>query len=203
MAAFKMNKYILLLLLSDVFTISGFGLIDPIFAVFASEHVMGGSLSAVGIAIGIFLITKSLVQLPFSRKIDNCDDQFDIRWLLIGDVLVVLAPVIYLFSGSIGWIFFAQFINGVGAGLAYPAWLGLWSTHLDKKRESFEWSFYSTVTGLVAAVAAVIGAYIANTYGFEYTFVGVIVLSLFGVGSILYLRSLNQKTLTSPRSEIV
>ncbi len=188
MAPFKMNKYIVLLLLSDVFAVSGFGLIEPIFALFVSEHVVGGSISSVGIAMGIFLVTKSLVQLPFSYKVDKCDDQHDIRWLLIGDTLILVAPIMFFFAPSVGWVYLAQLIAGIGAGLAYPSWLGLWSTHLDKNRESFEWSFYSTVTGIIGAITAVVGAFVAETYGFHITFLFVIFLALLGVFSTLYLR---------------
>ena len=137
--------------------------------------------------MAIFWVTKSIVQLPFSRLVDKYDDLYDIRWLLIGTVLVIMAPVIYLFAPSIGYIYFAQFINGVGSGLAYPAWLGLWSTHLDKHKESFEWSFYSTCSGLIGAVAAIVGSHVAQQFGFTYTLIGVIVLASFGVIAILYL----------------
>jgi len=193
MGIFRMNKYIVLLLISDVFTVSGLGLIDPIFAVFAADHVAGGSVSTVGIAVGIFLITKSIIQLPFSWKIDACDDEYDIRWLLTGNVLLISGPIIYFFATDITHVYIAQFLSGIGAGLAYPAWLGLWSTHLDKSRESFEWSFYSTLTGVATAATAVIGAYIAEVYGFKMTFLAVIFLSICGVVSLLYLRSLHYR----------
>ena len=86
----------------------------------------------------------------------------------------------------------AQVLYGLGAALAYPTWLGLWSTHLDKKHESFEWGIYSTVTGLVAAGTASIGAAIAQYIGFSYTFIFVGTMALFGV-LILFLLEKNHK----------
>ena len=57
-----------------------------------------------------------------------------------------------------------------GSGFAYASWLGLWSTHLDKKRESFEWCLYSTFVGIGTAVSAAVGGILAEYIGFRLTF---------------------------------
>ena len=51
---------------------------------------------------------------------------------------------------------------------------------MDKKQESFEWSVYSTVTGLGTAATAAIGAAIAEFVCFTFTFLLVGILSLIG-----------------------
>lgn len=66
---------------------------------------------------------------------------------------------------------------------------GLWSTHLDKKRESFEWSLYSTLIGVGAGVAAAIGGAVAEYAGFTMTFIIVAAVSVIGTGVLLALRS--------------
>ncbi len=173
-----MNRTIKLLLLSDVFVMTGLGLIEPILAIFIKDNLVGGTIFAAGFASALFLITKSLVQLPFSRYIDSHNDK--IRWLIIGTFLIAVVPFVYIVSTNITHIYIAQILFGFGSGLAYPTWLGLWSTHLDKKHESFEWSMYSTSTGLGIAATAAIGAAIAEFIGFSYTFVFVGILALVG-----------------------
>lgn len=163
-----MNRTVKLLMLSDIFVITGFGLVDPILAIFVKENLIGGTIFAAGFASTIFLITKCLIQLPFSRYVDSHYDK--IKWLLVGTFLIAAVPFIYTLSRHVNWIYFAQFIHGVGSGLAYPTWLGLWSTHLDKKHESFEWSLYSALTGLGTAGTASLGAGIAGIFGFQYAF---------------------------------
>lgn len=155
-------------MLSDIFVITGFGLVDPILAIFVKENLVGGTIFAAGFASTIFLVTKCLIQLPFSRYIDNHKDKM--KWLIVGTFLVAVVPFIYTLSRHVNWIYLAQFIHGVGSGLAYPTWLGLWSTHLDKRHESFEWSLYSALTGLGTAGTASLGAGIASIFGFQYTF---------------------------------
>ncbi len=53
-----MNKILKILLLSDLFILSGFGFIAPIFAIFLKDNLTGGSIMAAGIAQAIFLFTK-------------------------------------------------------------------------------------------------------------------------------------------------
>lgn len=185
----KMNKTIKLLMLSDIFLVTGFGLTDPIIAIFFSENITGGSVFASGIAISLFMITKASVQLPFSRHVDKYDDNNDVKWLLIGTFIITLVPIFYIFASSMKVIYLIQVLYGIGSGLAYPAWLGLWSTHLDKKHESFEWSLYSTLSGVGAALAASIGAGLAQFAGFKVTFIFTGLLSLLGCYIILKLRN--------------
>ncbi len=173
-----MNRVIKLLMFSDIFVITGFGLIEPILAIYIKENLIGGTIFAAGIASMIFLVTKSLVQLPFSRYVDNHDDK--VKWLILGSLIISCIPLIYIYAKSVYYIYFAQFLFGIGSGLAYPTWLGIWSTHLDRKHESFEWSLYSTMTGLGTAMTAAIGAAIAEFAGFKVTFALVGVMALTG-----------------------
>ena len=173
-----MNRVLKLLMFSDIFVVTGSGLIQPIIAIYIKDYPIGGTIFNIGLASMIFLITKSIVQLPFSRFVDTHDNK--IRWLIIGTFLSVIVPFIYILAKDIKVIYFAQFLQGIGSGLAYPTWLGLWSANLDKKSRSFQWSLYDTSTGLGAAAASGVGAAIAQYIGFEFTFVIVGIMSLLG-----------------------
>ncbi len=173
-----MNNTIKWLMFSDIFVVTGFGLIAPIFAIFVKENLAGGTIFAAGVASTLYLVTKSLVQLPFSKYVDTHDNK--IKWLLIGTFLTALVPFLYIFAQDVTFIYFAQILYGIASGLTFPTWLGLWSTHLDKKHESFEWSLYSTLTGIGMAVTATIGAALAEFIGFTFTFGLVGIMSLAG-----------------------
>ena len=113
-----MNNTIKLLMISDIFVITGFGLIEPILAIFIRENIVGGTIFAAGVASTLFLITKSIVQLPFSRYVDSHKDKM--RWLIIGTLLISLVPFIYIFVNHIKYVYLAQILYGIGSGLAYP-----------------------------------------------------------------------------------
>ncbi|MBU0456738.1 MAG: MFS transporter [Nanoarchaeota archaeon] len=175
-----MNRVIKFLMISDILVLTSFGLIEPILAIFFKDDLVGGTILMAGLASTIFLLVKCFIQLPFSKYVDSYNYKTRLRWLIFGSFLISTVPFIYIFAKHIYVVFFAQVIYGVGSGLSYPAWLGLWSTHLDKKKESFEWSLYSTLTGLGTAVAAAIGAALSQFVGFTFTFIFVGVLSLIG-----------------------
>lgn len=184
----KINNTIKLLIFSDIFLFTGFGLIGPIFAIFIKDNLQGGTIAAAGLASFIFLITKSIIQVPFSKFVDKHDHK--IKFLIIGTFLIALVPFIYIFATHIYMIFLAQFIYGVAAGFAFPCWFGLFTLNLDKHHESFEWSIYGALVSVGAAISAAVGGFIAQYVGFKITFLIGGAMSLIGCG-ILFL--LNKK----------
>ena len=180
-----MNRTLKLLMLSDIFLMTGFGLIQPILAIFIKKNLVGGTIFTAGLASTLFLVTKSIVQLPFSKYVDGQDHK--VKWLITGTFFIATVPFIYIFANHISHLYFAQIIAGIGSGFAYPTWLGLWSTHLDKRHESFEWGVYSTLTGLGTAATAAIGAAIAEFFGFTYTFALVGIMALIGCFVLFWL----------------
>ncbi|RQW77343.1 MAG: MFS transporter [Methanothrix sp.] len=179
-----MNRTMKLLMLSDIFVLTGFGLIQPILAIYINDGgVAGGSMLSAGLASALFLFTKSVVQLPFGRYVDNQPGKT--RWLILGTLLMALVPVIYVTAQSIYHVYLAEMIYGVGSGLAYPTWLGLWSANLDKGQESFQWSVYSTSTGLGTAATGAAGAAVASLVGFSATFIMAGLLCLLGCAALL------------------
>ena len=85
-----MNRVMKLLLVSDVLFVSGFGLIQPILSIFIKDNLLGGQIYAAGFASMLFLLTKSCIQLPFSRYVDQHDHV--VRWLIVGSFCVAIVP---------------------------------------------------------------------------------------------------------------
>lgn len=164
-----MNRTMKLLLISDIFVLTGFGLIQPILAIYINDGgVTGGTMLTAGMASALFMLTKSLVQLPFGHYVDSQAGKE--RWLILGTLLMAAVPIIYLSANCIDHIYLAELIYGLGSGLAYPTWLGLWSVNLDPGRESFQWSIYHTSTGMGTAATGAAGAAMASQVGFSATF---------------------------------
>jgi DHA1 family quinolone resistance protein-like MFS transporter len=176
--------------------VSGFGLVEPILAIFIKDSLEGGTVFAAGIASGLFLITKSIVQIPFSRRIDSNDQNHSVRWLMTGVFFVSLVPVLYIFATHIAVIYVAQVLFGVASGLAFPAWLRIWNQHLDENQESFEWSVYSALVGVGTAMSAGVGGAIAQFVGFQATF---LLAGLMSLGGFVILFRLNDEVSESTR----
>ena len=182
----QMNKKLLLLILSDVLILSSFGLIGPIFAIFIIGNLEGGTIVAAGLSTTIFLVVKSVVQLPLSKYfIDR--EKHKTRSLLFGTSLIILVPFIYLTAKSVYAIYAAQAIYGLGAAMAYPSWFSLFTTYMDKKHRGFEYTLWSTSIGVGTAVTAFFGAKIADLLGFRALFLVVGLVAFLGFTLLIVL----------------
>lgn len=185
-----MNKTLKLLIASDTLVFAGFGLISPILAIYINSGVIGGSLAAIGLMSTIFLLTKTVFQLIFS-KVFEPKHRFFMVWL--GTFLIACVPFIYVLSTHVWHFYIAQLVYGLGGGLAYPAWFSLFSTNLTKGKQGFEWSVYSGLVGGGAGVAAYLGSIAATSLGFTTTFFISGTLALFGMIILLGLEKENLK----------
>ncbi len=176
-----MNKTLKLLIISDIFMLSGFGMIAPIIAIFINDNMVGGSIFSAGLASTIFLITHASLQLLFSYKF-NPKDRI---WMLkLGTAIIMLVPIGYIFSTTIYHIYFIEFIYGIGAAFAYPSWSSLFTAHLESGKRGFQYSIYSSGVGIGTALTAAAGAWLAEKIGFQpvfimtgiMTFIGLIIL---------------------------
>ena len=192
-----MDKRLWLLILSDVLILSGFGLIGPIFAVFITGGLEGGSLVTAGLATSVFLVVKSLVQLPLSRFfIDK--EKHKTHSLLLGTLLIISVPFIYTAAEHIYIIFIAQAIYGLGAAMAYPAWFDLFTAYMDKKHRGFEYTIWATGVGLGTALAAYLGAEFADKLGFDYLFYLVGAISFLGFLLLIVLDRIDGRKAKAP-----
>jgi len=185
-----MNRTLKLLIASDTLILGGFGLIAPILAIYVNNDILGGSIAAVGIMTMIFLLSKTMFQLIFS-KVFKPEHRFFM--VVLGTLLIAIVPLVYLMSKQVWHFYLAQLLYGIGGGLAYPAWFSLFASNLTKGKEGFEWSVYSGLAGGGAGVAAFIGSSLASKIGFTVTFFIAGVIALIGMFILLGLQKNNLK----------
>lgn len=171
-----MDKTLKLLSLSDLFILSGFGLISPILAIYINVN-LGAGIFLAGLATTILLITRSIFQIIFSHHF-NPQDRL---WLLrLGTAIIALVPFGYIFSQNIWHLLAVQFIFGIGASMAYPAWNSFFVCHQEKGKKGFQWSIYNSTVSIGAALSAAIGGLIAQATSFTVVFILTGILSLIG-----------------------
>jgi len=200
-----MNPIIKILILVDFFVFSGLGLINPIFAVFIIENLKGGTLSAVGIAATVYLVVKAIAQIPIAKFTDREPANVREFWtLLIGQFMIGVSPFLYLAVTDVMQLYAVQVFYGLGAALAFPGYMAIFTKFGDHKKAAFSWSLHSTVVLMTMAVTASLGGYIAEHYGFRSLLMGVGVLTFLGffttIGLALFysdLRAVNPETIES------
>lgn len=166
---------------ADLIFVSAFGLITPIFAIFITDQIKGGDIRVVGFAAAIYWILKSLIQVPIGRHLDkNHGEKDDFYFVVIGYFLAVLVPLGYIFS-SLPWhIYGLQALYAIAMGMAIPGWAAIFTRHIDKGKEAFEWSLESTAIGFGAGITGAIGGILASKFGFNLVFIIVALAAFLG-----------------------
>lgn len=181
----RVNEVIEFMTFSDVLILAGWGLVTPIIAVFFTEQVKGGSVALAGLASTTYFLVKSVIQIPVARFIDLKKGEWDDYWVMvIGSSLITLSAFLYTFVKLPWQVLAVQTVYGLGGGLCYPAWLAIFTRHIDKKEEGFEWSLYYTGTDIAAAIAGGLGGLLAANYGYNIVF---LIVGLFSLCGTLFL----------------
>lgn len=173
----RINHVIRTLIVSDFLTNAGFAIFAPIFAIFVTKQIDGGSVEVVGFAAALTQLFKVTLQIPIAKYLDRNHGEYDDFYsLILGSFLAALVPFLYFFATTATHVYIIQSLYGVSLALAVPPWYAIFTRHIDKMRENIEWSFDSVSIGVSAAAAAAIGGVLAERIGFR---------SLFLIGGVL------------------
>ena len=156
-----------------------------------------------GFSALLFWITKSLLQIPIGNYLDrNHGEQDDYKFMVIGTFMMALVPLGYLFSSQPWHIYGMQMFYAVAASINFPSWSAIFTRHIDKGREAFEWGTHSTVSGTGVGIAGGVGGIAVAYFGFEVVFIFVSAFSVLAGCLLLFLRKdispRNKKTLRIP-----
>ncbi|KKQ23381.1 MAG: hypothetical protein A3G45_03195 [Candidatus Staskawiczbacteria bacterium RIFCSPLOWO2_12_FULL_37_15] len=188
------SKIIKVLITSDFFLNLGWGLLSPIFALFVLQKITIGdpakAAEVAGFSALAYWISKSLIEIPIGRFLDKHPGEKDDFWfMVIGLFIVGMVPIGYLFSTTPWQIYIFQIVHAVGMAMALPSWLAIFTRHIDKGKEAFEWSMETTSIGAGAGIAGGLGGIIASVLGFKILFIFVSVLTIFSAFLLLLVRN--------------
>jgi predicted MFS family arabinose efflux permease len=176
----NINPVIKFLIISDFCILSGFGFITPIFAVYLTNNSWG-TVEVIGISETLFLLAKSLTQIPVAKLIDGIKGEKDDFWaLLFGSMLFSILPLFYMFMSSPMHLYLINIFYGVFVGITLPAWFAIFTRHIDHGHTGIEWGAYRTLVDLGGAIAAAIGGFVAFRFGFHVLFILTAVCSFTG-----------------------
>lgn len=184
-----LNKVIRTLITSDFLLQSGWGLIGPIFAIFLTKQIQGGSVEMVGFIAATYWLIKSIVQPFIAHFLDvKRGERDDLLFLVSGMYVANLIPLGYVFSTQPWHIFTLEFIRGLSMACVVPSWSAIFTRHIDQGWEAFSWSIESTAIGFAAAFAAAFGGVLATVLGFRTVFVLVSIFGLISSSVLLLIR---------------
>lgn len=187
----SVNKVIAIIIASDFMVTTGSSLLLPIFALFITEHVSGGSAQAVGFAIAIYWITKSVLQLPIARYLDRnhgeVDDYYFLVFGLLADSLLLCGY--YFFVSTVWHVYLLQGLLGAADALLVPPFYAIFTRHIDAGNEGFEWSIRSSFSlGGGGALGGALGGILLGIVGFRSVFLVAAAFYFLSVIAILFMR---------------
>ena len=181
-------------MVSDLFLNLGWGLLSPVFAIFVLEKISNnGAMQAAqiaGLAALFYWIPKSFFEIPVGIYLDKNHGEKDDFWsMFIGMLIISLVPIGYIFA-SVPWhIYLCQVIYAAGMAMVLPSWLALFTRHIDKGKEAFEWSLETTAIGTGAGIAGGLSGIVVGMYGFNILFIFVSSFTFLSTMILLLIRN--------------
>lgn len=183
----SVNKIVRYFIISDLILWSGWGLIEPLFAVFVIKNIEGATLVSIGFLATIYWVVKGVIQIPVSLFLDKTGGEKDDFYALIFGLMITgIGAFSLILASTMEHIYLIQLIKAIGFALYIPAWSAIFSRHLDKAHTAFDWAFSSSSVSLGIGLAGLIGGSIASVFGFDILFLIVGLMALASAGLLLF-----------------
>lgn len=162
----KKHKRLKWLLLINLFSLTGYYVFTPFYALFA--HNLGITPKYIGFIWGGYSLATA-VFLLFFGKYEN--RRIKETAIIIGYCMYIIGGLLFLRVHNVKELVIVLGINALGAGITLPAYKALFAQSQDKGRESEEWSWLDGGNMFAAALGSAIGGLVIGIFGFSGLFV--------------------------------
>ncbi|MBN1585201.1 MFS transporter [Candidatus Uhrbacteria bacterium] len=161
------NPTTMFLTLSDVVGLGSDELLRPVFALFVVSRIPDSGPAVVGIAMASYFLAKSVAQLPVAHLLDRiAGERDDFSALFFGRLAMAAGTALYLLVSQPVHLYLVQAFLGLAVALYLPSYLAIFTRHTRKAVAGQTWGLRYTMVDLMGATAAVIGGYLASSFGF-------------------------------------
>ncbi len=164
----------ILLIVSGLFTFA-FGMFSPIYAIFVES--IGEDLVAAANAWAVFSLTAGLLTFVVG-KWENEIKETELG-IVYSQFILGFAYILYYLTDGILMLYLAQACLGAGMAFFWPAFHSTYGKHTDRKEAAWQWSLYDGLAYLLPAIAAVVGGWTVEHYGFGLIFMVMAGISFF------------------------
>lgn len=178
-----MKRGLKVLLISDGFVNLSLGMIGPIYAIFVEN--IGGDILDASWAYFAFMFSAGIIMYIISRWEDSSKHKE--KLILAGYMLSNVGCLFYIFVNNQAMLLVTQIILGISMAVLSPAFDSVYSHYVTKSEEASNWGIWESMSYIVTAIAAIIGGYVADLYGFRVLFVVMFIISLMSSFEALFL----------------
>lgn len=167
---FHLNPIVKAFIVSETLLWSSWNSVAPIFSIFAATQIPGGNTAIAASVFSVHLIIRIIFELISGRYLLTAAEAKKFLLTLVGILLLSAAYFGFSQTHNIFPLYLFASLAGAGFGVASPAKNSLFSTHLDKHKEAFEWGIYDAAAFIGMAFSATLGGLIAQRFGFQVLF---------------------------------
>lgn len=168
---FQINPIVKAFIISESFLWAAWNFVTPIFAIFATKNIVGGEIQIAASAYSVHLIVRVVVELITSRVVTKGSDRKLLMYAISGIAITSVAYIGFAMASTLVHLFVFYAIAGIGFGISSPAKGTLFAEHLDKEKATVEWGLSDATVFIAIALAAALGGFVAEAYGFRLLFI--------------------------------
>jgi len=169
---FKIGTVVKYFILADLALLAGWGLIQPVFAVFILDRIEGATVLTLGIGAAIYWSVKSIIQIPIALFLDRTPgEKDDYIFIILGLTLAGLTALSFIFITKVWQFYLVEFVHSLAFAFYIPAWNGMFARHLDKDHQSLDFSLDSTLVGVASAITGLLSGFFVTWFGYNTIFV--------------------------------
>ncbi len=176
----NLNPFLRTYVVAEMLIWSSLNFVTPIFALYVAT-LPSGNIEVAAAAVTVFLVVRVVAELLSGVYSAKASEHKKIIITLFSVGLISLGYLGFSFANSIDLIYLSYGLIGAGLGFATPAKNTLFSSHLDRNKETVEWGLMDASVLIFMALTATLGGYIATNYGFVTLFYTAAVVNILGV----------------------
>lgn len=157
-------------MVSESFFWSGWSILVPLISVFALAQISQATVQNISFAYSAYLLLRVAGSILCGMALNKMPIRRKIRTIICGIILINVAYLGFVGITSVMGMYLLYAMAGFFTGLISPLRATLFSTNLDKKRETTEWGLLDAIVLTTIAIAAGISGYLVTNYGYKSVF---------------------------------
>lgn len=150
------------------------GMFSPFYAIYVQK--IGGDVAFAGLSWAVFQVVCGVLMLLFTRWGLRVREQE--LMIALGYVLRAGVFLSYAFMTSMTQLLLTQVLWGIAAAIGVPAFDAVFAAHTTKDASIAEWGGLEGITSIAVGIAALLGGFAIQLFGFTSIFFAMAALSL-------------------------
>jgi MFS family permease len=177
----RLNRSLRILIAASTLMNFIIGMFSPFYAIFVVK--IGGDIGFAGLSWAVFEVVCGVLMLLFTRwglRVKEQELLIALGYVLRGGVFLS-----YAFMTSMTQLLLTQVLWGIAAAIGIPAFDAVYAAHTSKESSIAEWGGLEGVVSIAVGLAALLGGYVIDAFGFTSIFFTMAALS-FALGIYIW-----------------